>query len=1182
MYSIADQNELALEIQSLNNLATTIAKIHDVHGMRSMVDIVLNHTAADSPWLQKHPEATYGPHNCLHLKAPEILDAALCSFSQKLALESPSINNDDDLRHVMNQMRPIVFGLNLHEHYPSHHRHTIDDALHAALRNIENTVRYERLQQRLGPITEASPLVQPYFTRIGDVAMANNGFIWNHDPLDDFIGPHSLAYLRRDIIIWSDCVKLNYGADQSSWLWGHMESYVRSMASIFHGLRLDNAHSTPLRVAEYMLQCAREERPDIYVIAELFTGSEATDRMFETRLGLDALVREAMQASSAEDLARLVTLYSAKPAIFYDCTHDNETPAQKRTAKDALPNAAIVAFTNCAIASVRGYDELVPRNLSVVTERRPYATQTSTSSTIPSDVLNSSTMSCTFTWNYPATHVLLKGSWDQWTDATALVKTPDGFACALELPFGSYQYKFIVDGEWRADLSKPMRDINNHVVVESSIHSTDLTNAKMLLNTLHSEIHAYTETRVARQDQVIIVQRYNPHTFESMYLIAHTAFDEQRQSSCSFTVDGSIEPMFAISLNVPEQTFQADAKTINGLRGDCHVYSGLQFAHTFSSLDGSETVINYYLDAGSIIVFRAKITPPPLPPHDLLDTMTLLDLNALLYRCAAESDTSPYVIPGYGPLVYSGLQGIVSAFKQSRDAVYHHLREGDWLMQYTAALHPWLTKAVAIVTKSAPLKWAPAFFERIVTDLYTLARERAALQMNLPADELVRDLAMGSVQMWGLSEGKASMAAGLPHFSTGYMRTWGRDTFIAMRGLLIKTQRWGECVEAFKAFGSVVRNGLVPNLLDGGKNPRYNARDATWWFLQALQDYVKAAPDGVSILSMLVPRHFPPPESEPSSPTHSHWCFAEIIQHIMEHHANGIHFREFNAGPAIDSHMSSDGFNIRIQFEPETGMLYGGSASNCGTWMDKMGHHGVPATPRDGAAIEIIGLLKSTLRWLQQLHLDCAFPYEGVSIDGAEFVTYVEWDQRLSENFERLFWVPLDSTHKYTNRCGIYKDTVGSTAEWSDFQLRPNMCVAMVVAPELFKKDNVIHALKVAEVLLGPLGMKTLDPSDMNYRPDYDNSNAGPDPSLQLGFNYHQGPEWLWPIGYYWMAKLLHDPENTTHETVTKALMPHREMLKKNAWASLPELTNGGGAFCKDSCPAQAWSLGTILEAVLY
>jgi glycogen debranching enzyme len=75
--------------------------------------------------------------------------------------------------------------------------------------------------------------------------------------------------------MWGDLVKLRYGErpSDSPALWAHMTAYVQGLAETFQGLRLDNAHSTPQHVGEYMMKKAREVNENLLVFAELFAGS---------------------------------------------------------------------------------------------------------------------------------------------------------------------------------------------------------------------------------------------------------------------------------------------------------------------------------------------------------------------------------------------------------------------------------------------------------------------------------------------------------------------------------------------------------------------------------------------------------------------------------------------------------------------------------------------------------------------------------------------------------------------------------------------------------------------------------------------------------------------------------------------------------------------------------------------
>lgn len=88
--------------------------------------------------------------------------------------------------------------------------------------------------------------------------------------------------------------------------------------------------------------------------------------------------------SSAEELPALVGKGAPRPcvvtplqgssphAVFYDVTHDNETPLDKRTAEDALSTGALVTFTKAALGSNKGFDDLYPKLLNLVTDNRLY------------------------------------------------------------------------------------------------------------------------------------------------------------------------------------------------------------------------------------------------------------------------------------------------------------------------------------------------------------------------------------------------------------------------------------------------------------------------------------------------------------------------------------------------------------------------------------------------------------------------------------------------------------------------------------------------------------------------------------------------------------------------------------------------------------------------------------------
>ncbi|KAI3559250.1 glycogen debranching enzyme [Colletotrichum abscissum] len=1331
-----------------------VESLEKQYSLLSLTDIVLNHTAHNTAWLQDHPDAGYNLVTAPWLESAWLLDSKLLELSEnfeKLGLPT-EVKSDDDLIKIMDAIKKqVISEIRLWEYYAIDVERDVEAGLEAwvagsttlpqdttgdadvtglkdaslkdqadfliknglqggdrmgerfrrkvdpkvasgllstifgryegeegsgptkaaaksklvsildeinlpfykeydnelseILQQLFNRIKYCRLDEhgpRMGPINKEFPLIETYFTRLPkndttaknkpeENVLVNNGWVWGGNALVDNAGPDSRVYLRREVIVWGDCVKLRYGKgpSDSSFLWEFMTKYARMLAKYFAGFRIDNCHSTPIHVAEHILDEARRVRPDLYVVAELFSGSEEMDYVFVKRLGLSALIREAMQAWSTGELSRLVHKHGGRPigsfevdeiskadpkspmspmspanegsdllngsspssreiirrikpvpvqALFMDCTHDNETPAQKRDARDTLPNAALVNMCASATGSVMGYDEIYPKLVDLVNETRLYTSESS---------------------------------------------------------------------------SKP---------VKIGGGGNGIGGIKKLLNQIHTLMgkDGYDETHIHHEDQYITVHRVHPESRKGYFLIAHTAFPGYGNGNGAFNAVhlGGTKARhlgsWMLEVDASDEARKEalnDKKLLRGLPSRVVDVPGVRM-----EVKGDDTIITVRdkFPPGSIALFETWI---PAAEHSsgldnyvtsgarsAVENLNLVDLNFLLYRCEAEErdgsggNDGCYEIPGYGKLVYAGLQGWWSLLKDIiRDNNLAHplcqnLRDGQWALDYIVGRLERISKTPDFENLEKPAVWLkerfdairkipsfllPRYFGLVLRTLYTASWERGLELMNDNVREgqwFLQSLAMVSVQETGLVKSGSlwpkklvpSLAAGLPHFAVEWARCWGRDVFISLRGLYLGTGRFDEAKEHILAFASVLKHGMIPNLLSSGALPRYNSRDSIWFFLQCIQDYTKFAPNGLDLLQEKVKRRFLPYDDTwfdvDDSRTYSQESTIEdIIQEALQRHASGMSFREANAGPSIDSQMSDNGFNISIKTDWDTGIIFGGNQNNCGTWMDKMGESekagskGVPGTPRDGAAIEITGLLYSTLKWVASLNQQGKYQYSSVKKADESTISHREWANLIRDSFERCYWVPLSSEEdgKYDvnpqviNRRGIYKDLYKSGKEYEDYQLRANFPIAMCAAPELFDPAHALHALLVADKSIrGPTGMATLDPADLNYRPYYRNSEDSEDFATSKGRNYHQGPEWLWPTGFFLRALLKFDLARRgdqagrieAFQQVTRRLMGCKQMIRESVWAGLAELTQKDGEDCPDSCPTQAWSAGCLID----
>ena len=259
-----------------------------------------------------------------------------------------------------------------------------------------------------------------------------------------------------------------------------------------------------------------------------------------------------------------------------------------------------------------------------------------------------------------------------------------------------------------------------------------------------------------------------------------------------------------------------------------------------------------------------------------------------------------------------------------------------------------------------------------------------------------------------------TILAGYPWFGD-----WGRDTFIALPGLLLETGRLAEARQVLEVFASAQRDGLIPNRFsDYGDGRDYNSVDASLWFVHAADAYVSASGDQDAWRQVLGP----------------------ACHRVM------------------DAFLAGTRFNIHVDHD---GLVACGDESTQLTWMDaKCGN--VVFTPRHGKPVEINAL------WYHGL---CAMAERSAAHDPDQSARCGELAARVQHSFVETFWNPS----------GRYLFDVVRNG-WADPAVRPNQIFAVSLPHSPLDRPQQGYVLTCVENrLLTPYGLRSLCPKHPSY-----------------------------------------------------------------------------------------------------
>ena len=313
--------------------------------------------------------------------------------------------------------------------------------------------------------------------------------------------------------------------------------------------------------------------------------------------------------------------------------------------------------------------------------------------------------------------------------------------------------------------------------------------------------------------------------------------------------------------------------------------------------------------------------------------------------------------------------------------------------------------------------------------------ERARRTRPLQADPMASRL-IGAAHQFVVkrADGSPTVIAGYPWFTD-----WGRDTMIALPGLLLVPGRLPEAREVLQGFLQHLNQGLIPNRFpDQGEQPEYNTADATLWMFQAVHAYLQAGGDR----SFLAEEFYP------------------AARGILRSHWKGTHH-----GIIVDE---------------RDGLLIAGAEGSQLTWMDAR-VDGRVVTPRHGKPVEINALYYNALRLMAQ--------WARLLNANQDAATYEREAATVKHSFEAAFW--------NEDRQCLY-DVL--TPAGPDPRMRPNQLFAVSLPFQLLASPRRVAVVRAVEAtLLTPFGLRTLAPGDPGYVPRYRGGVAERDGAYHQG-----------------------------------------------------------------------------------